>query len=96
MLDKNGATGGDLKPPEGKCKLHPSRAVFQPQEEMTTVSQGDLNEDTNFLQLRDDTSALTSRYKTAQEESNIPYVSSPSLECFHRQEGRAEEDNPGV
>lgn len=71
-LEKNGARGGDLKPPEGKCKLHPSTAVFQPQEEMTTVSQGDLNEDTNFLQLRDDPSALTSRHRTAWEESNIP------------------------
>lgn len=95
-LDKSGATGGDLKPPEGKCKLHPGRAVSQPQEEMTTVSQLGLNEDTNFLQLRDGPSALTSRCRTAREESNIPYVSSPSLECFHRQEGRAEEDNPGV
>lgn len=51
-LEKNGARGGDLKPPEGKCKLHPSTAaVFQPQEEMTTVSQGDLNEDTIFYNL---------------------------------------------
>lgn len=71
-LDKNGATGGDLKPPEGKCKLHPSSAVSQPQEEMTTVSQLGLNEDTNFLQLRGGPSALTSRYRTAGEERNIP------------------------